>query len=328
MSPFVEDLTIWLTGALQPGRGLSQSDRSVGVNTRPGHEKVISNDASTDIAEGERGESKTGAFDLVLPASRYILRILSPLRVPASQARAMAMLDLATATPFNPEDVYCLAVERIGQPMNSPTAYAVIKRSALESQFGRARKDGSTIGGLLLEGVGKQPEWRAMRHELARIDPLPAWRRRLRLGVAGLLTLGIVATSVNFALAYAGAKDLVASKMPALEDRAMAVREEINRRAARVAELDSLRSSLASERSMSEVLEELSRVLPDTAYLTDITIKEGQASLIGFSVSASSIIAPLEGSPIFQGAEFASPVVRVPGQNGERFELKMSILSK
>jgi general secretion pathway protein L len=77
-----------------------------------------------------------------------------------------------------------------------------------------------------------------------------------------------------------------------------------------------------------ELLEELSRRLPDDTWLFRVEVRDGKVHLQGTSTRASSLIAELEGSPFFQGARFASPVTQDGASGRERFHLSASVVKR
>lgn len=331
------DLLEWWWETL-PARG----DRGPGAAQR-----LVLRQASVDTANGDvvqatplDAESLDEMFSgrngikgpavLALDASRYIVRTLSPVKLPSSRARAMAALDLASATPFQPEDVYCLALKPAIRSNLGPTTYAIVKRSLLDPVLERLRSGSASLAGVVMLPRDEQeaPVWKVSPADVARLAGKSSGQRRMTLVAASAVLAAVVGTVFHAQWTYAAAQTSIDEILPPLEVKARKIRDELNRRAARVAEISALRRNLSTQRPMSEVLEEVSRVLPDSAYLTDLTVRNGDASLIGFSGSASSIIAPIEGSPMFEGAEFTSPVVRTPGYDGERFEIKLRVLNR
>jgi general secretion pathway protein L len=77
-----------------------------------------------------------------------------------------------------------------------------------------------------------------------------------------------------------------------------------------------------------ELLEELSRRLPDDTWLFRLEVRDGKVHLQGTSTRASSLIAELEGSAFFQGARFASPVTQDGASGRERFHLSASVVER
>ncbi len=82
-----------------------------------------------------------------------------------------------------------------------------------------------------------------------------------------------------------------------------------------------------SERPASvELLEELSRRLPDDTWLFRVDMRDGKVNLQGTSKRASSLIAALEDSHFLRGASFASPVTQDGNSGRERFHLSASVV--
>lgn len=73
------------------------------------------------------------------------------------------------------------------------------------------------------------------------------------------------------------------------------------------------------------VLEELSRVLPNGTWVVELRLEVDKLSLVGYSASASALIAVIENSDLFTGADFASPVTPDPGLHAERFHLVATV---
>jgi len=72
---------------------------------------------------------------------------------------------------------------------------------------------------------------------------------------------------------------------------------------------------------LMSVLEELARVLPNKTWIAELRLEGGKLSLVGYSASASSLIAIIEQSDLFSGTDFGSPVMPDPALHAERFHL-------
>ena len=59
-----------------------------------------------------------------------------------------------------------------------------------------------------------------------------------------------------------------------------------------------------------EVLRELARILPPTAFLSNYSYQDGSITVSGFASSASEIQSLLESSSMFKNAEFTNSVTR------------------
>lgn len=73
-----------------------------------------------------------------------------------------------------------------------------------------------------------------------------------------------------------------------------------------------------------QVLDELSRIVPTTAYLSNLRYKDGAVELQGNAESASNLVPILERSPVFKNVGFNAPSNR-SRDNRETFSLKAEI---
>jgi general secretion pathway protein L len=76
-----------------------------------------------------------------------------------------------------------------------------------------------------------------------------------------------------------------------------------------------------------ELIEELSRRLPDDTWLFRAEIRDGKVHLQGTSSRASALIAGLEASSLLEDVRFASPVTQDGASGRERFHLSALIVA-
>ncbi len=76
------------------------------------------------------------------------------------------------------------------------------------------------------------------------------------------------------------------------------------------------------------VLEDLSAVLPDGTYLTDLSVDGRTLRISGLSSAPSDLIAILDGSALLAHVRFTAPVTR--DRNGDRdsFEIEAVIVER
>lgn len=93
-------------------------------------------------------------------------------------------------------------------------------------------------------------------------------------------------------------------------------------------EISEIEKFRAEEVSKIEMLKELTRLLPDTAWLWNLKYNGKEVELSGYADSASDLISLLDKSPLFEKVEFLAPVtkerlMRPEGpQEKERFRIK------
>lgn len=72
------------------------------------------------------------------------------------------------------------------------------------------------------------------------------------------------------------------------------------------------------------LLNELTRTLPDDTWLQQLELREGELTLHGITQRASRLVQLFEGHPLFESADFKSPLVKLQG-NEERFQLTLKL---
>lgn len=77
--------------------------------------------------------------------------------------------------------------------------------------------------------------------------------------------------------------------------------------------------------SAVELIEELTRVMPDGTWLHRLDFKNGEVQFQGLSDGASALIAVVESSSMFREARFGSPITRDARSGKERFHISAKI---
>ena len=79
---------------------------------------------------------------------------------------------------------------------------------------------------------------------------------------------------------------------------------------------------------VTEIVAELTRVIPDQAFVTQLYIDSGTVQLHGLAKAASDLIGQLEQSELFRAPRFRSPVTMDPGESLERFHIEVELQPK
>ena len=89
--------------------------------------------------------------------------------------------------------------------------------------------------------------------------------------------------------------------------------------------LDLLAKRKQTTPSSVMVMEALSRVLPDSTYVTELRIEADKVQVVGMTQDAPSLIRLLEQSPQFTRATFFAPTTRAANESGESFHIEAHI---
>jgi general secretion pathway protein L len=165
-------------------------------------------------------------------------------------------------------------------------------------------------------GVELSPERQEQLHR--------APSRRLTYALAAALAGVLVALLAGHGVRQQRQLALADREIHALKLR-MAEVEKVNRgvaeQRARLAYLD---ATVQGRARQADILRELTGLLPDSAYLTELTYKDRVVEISGMAASASQLLPVLEASPLFSGVEFSAPIV-AQGAGLERFRIRLRL---
>jgi len=242
-----------------------------------------------------------------LPAGWLVLRSFRlPAAVRENLAGAIAA-ELDRVTPFTPDQVYFTYQAGAVQGREIPIDLALVPRRLADP----LRADGAAR----LVAPDSAPDWLRGRNFLPR--GAVGWRPALSRPVVLALLLALLLPS---AAAYWRGQHLQSRLAEAQRNAAqtLALAREVASRRAGLSPLDIER---ASRPSVSLLLADLTRALPDGAYLDALTIDGQSVSLSGYATSAAALIPALAQSGSFTDAHFTGGVTREPERNLERFQI-------
>ena len=178
-------------------------------------------------------------------------------------------------------------------------------------------------GAASVAGLVDEPE--------AAADPIKLFDRALTGGAidfARMLRMMLVGTAIAAAASLA-ISAYVGSWLDA-EQQELQHRISQRRAALRMSEPGGSADTLLAQRKQTSpssvvVLEEISRVLPDTTYVTELRVEGDKMQVIGLTQDAPSLIRLLEQSPQFARATFFAPTTRSQNDPGERFHIEAHI---
>jgi Tfp pilus assembly protein PilN len=155
-----------------------------------------------------------------------------------------------------------------------------------------------------------------------------ALHRAPSLRLSAVLALALVAVLAAYGVAY-GLRQQRQLALADSEIRLLKTKKEKIDKISRVVQeqrvrLNYLSDSVRGRVRPTEILRELTGLLPDTAYLSELNFRERTVEITGLAPSASQLLSVLEASPLFSGVEFSAPIV-AQGAGLERFRIRMKV---
>ncbi|RVJ06867.1 PilN domain-containing protein [Sinorhizobium meliloti] len=254
-----------------------------------------------------------------LAPDRCLRRTVSPRLLPISALYKAAELDVETQTPFTRDSVHIFVADQ-----GAASAYYLVRRNILSELQEQLRSANLALHAISTAGE----DGSLVRLTLNGASPEVGWRPSLHKAVLA----GTVAATAAFLISswyqLHSKTDAAVTHLDAViaraEGEARQARRSYDAYVARISQVAELRSERLGPRA-TVMWEELSRIVPDSSYLTNLTTKDGTVEISGFSRASSELIPLIEGSALFEAAQFVSPVVKVPGFDGDRYTISFKL---
>jgi general secretion pathway protein L len=257
--------------------------------------------------------------------------LLRHLKLPAAaeeNLKQVVAFEMDRWTPFKAEQVYfgTRVTERLPDTKQIRFELALTPKQKLDPLI-----DEVIAAGWRPERVdiGPEPEGHGM-------DLLPERFRPHRSRVPQIVT-GIAATILLLILGAAFAVPITMNRSMAEELRlevkkASKVAEEVETLKKEVERQRNEHSFLSrkkrNEPTMLDMLNELTKVMPDDTWLNGLQYRDRKVTVQGQSPAASSLIERIEASDVFKNTSFVSPVTKDVASGQERFQITSEVTSR
>lgn len=258
---------------------------------------------------------------LVLPAQAGLRRRLTLPQAAVERLRDVLAFEIDRQTPFDAADVAhdarVLARRSDGQV---DVELVVVPKTTLEAALAGIGPLAATLAGIDVAGDDGLP---------LGINLLPVARQRRRDNPARrkhlvLLLVAVLALAAGMWQMLANrnaAADLFERQVAAEVDKARVVAGEERKVIDLVEGTTFLQSVRAARPTVVEVMDEITRRLPDSTYLEKFSIEGDRILMIGLSSEASSLVSRLEGSPLWRSPALAGALQPDPMTRMDRFTL-------
>lgn len=258
---------------------------------------------------------------LVLPSATALRR---PMTVPAAAAdrlREVLGFEIDRQTPFAAAEV-CFDARVIGRRGDGQldVELVVVPRAAFDAALAALGSAGTGLAGVDLAaddgiplGINLLPEEARAR----RADPWQRWN----LAFAALAVLAVASAMwmvLDNRRQAADDFEQASQQLIAQARQASDQRRQVADHIEGMQYLDELR---AAQPAMVEILDELSRLLPDSTYLEKLAVENGRLLLIGQSSEASALVQQLGNSTLWRSPALAGALQPDPRSRRDRFTL-------
>jgi general secretion pathway protein L len=265
---------------------------------------------------------------LLLPEDKVLAKRISLPAAAEENLREVLGFEMDLHTPFEVSEVYYdyTVVGRDSNRQQVTVDLVYAPRDAVDTLV-----DGATSLGMRTDIVT------CRRRDNANLQPvnlLPQDRRRTRrldvknlnLALSALLALLLVA-AITIPIVQKN------RAIEALEAQVQAAAAEARQGAELRQELEKMAEASqflvekkASDVMIVEIIDEISRILPDHTWIARLDLSGGELQIQGQSSASSSLIGIIESSPWFEDVRFASPVVQIAGTDNDRVHIVATVV--
>jgi general secretion pathway protein L len=282
------------------------------------------------VAKRRRHWGSLMRVDVALPASRCLIRHRKVPVAAVERIRDVMALEVERATPFGTENIR-QAWRLIGPTPFDDTSMQVVhviaKRRLIDPLLAEARSMGVPISAV--DVMGSEGD-RMGFNLLSRGESPRSLAAQLNWAI-GIATGFLVLVSAALAIAALQRQDHALEQLKVETDaarkEAQAVRKRLQDADSLSERIGVLRLRRAEGVRVIALWEEVTRLLPDTAWLTGVRVENEVLLIDGYARSASELVGIIAASPMFSGVALSAPVIREEPRASEKFQIRMKIES-
>jgi general secretion pathway protein L len=271
--------------------------------------------------------SRRGAvIALDLPPDAVLSRRIAFPVAAAENLRQVTEYEMSRRTPFKPDEVYfdVRIAERTPDGEQIGVDLHIVPRATVDSAIEKV-----AALGLRPQRVGIASGALSAADGINLLPAAPPRASRTEAAAAGVLALAAIAL---LAAAVTIPLERKRAQLARLTDAVAAVRKEAVAGEKLTAEIERVgaRSRLITERKQTgpsaiTVIRDLTELLPDNTWLSNMTLAGDQISIQGYADAASTLVELIESSPHFRNAALQSRLTRDRQTGMERFQITFNI---
>jgi general secretion pathway protein L len=259
---------------------------------------------------------------LLLPADACLRRRLLLPAAAGERLRDVVGFEIDRQTPFAAEDAAYDArlLSRRDGDGQLDVELVVVPRATLDAQRNALGAQARWLAGADVAGVDGEPLGVNLLPPSTRFAPSDPWRA-WNFALAAVAVLALAAALWQMLHNRRDAADAFAVVAGRQAEAARNVSTQRQRLVDLVQGQAFLDKSRAGRATTVEVLDELSRRLPDDTYLEKFALEGDRMTLIGLSSEASALVRRLEGSKLWRAPALTGALVPDPRTHRDRFTL-------
>jgi general secretion pathway protein L len=262
---------------------------------------------------------------LLLPSGQYLQQTIKLPAAAEENLNQVVAFELDRWTPFKADQVYfgTRIVERLPDTRQIKLELALTPREKLDPVLGELADAGWRPERV---DVGPEPDGHGMDLLPERFRP---HRSRLPQAVTGFTAavLLVVAALVLTLPIYANRS--LAQELQQEVKKASKTAQEVEALKTQVEQRQNEQGFLSrkklTEPTMLDMLNDLTKVMPDDTWLNGLQYRDRKVTIQGQSPAASSLIERIEASDFFKNTSFVSPVTKDVASGQERFQITSEV---
>ncbi|MFZ4702233.1 MAG: PilN domain-containing protein [Candidatus Methylumidiphilus sp.] len=275
----------------------------------------------------ENPELDNAELILRLSPDQSLTRVFKLPAVAEENLQQVTAFEMDRLTPFTAGQVYydVKLVERLAATRQIRVELALTPKNTLDSIM-----DELLVSGWRPERVDVETGQDSLAHNL-----MPEKFRPRQSRLPKIITIASATLLVTLLLAALALPIVMNQRMlDELQAQVRAVSkvakevQELKENAEKLAnEHDFLLQKKSHEPVLVDMLEELTKVIPDQTSLNGLQYREHKVIIQGQSPAASSLIERMEASPYFKNTSFVSPVTKDVSNGQERFQIASEVVN-
>ncbi|WP_119392173.1 PilN domain-containing protein [Taklimakanibacter lacteus] len=269
-------------------------------------------------------------FIFAVPVEKCFLHRVEVPKAGLSRIDQLLGLELSRVTPFAAADILTgwFETKETASETHTTVVQVVVKRSSVNPLLEAFTRWKIPVSGI----YAKSAEGHYLPTSLANPtiligDPgINRWRK-FAAGASILALLAVMAATASLFNQQAGELKDLAQRIEAAQEKAVEVRKHLGVMESSSQRILDLKTAKFDGPSPLAIWEELTRIIPDTAWVSGLSIEKRQVTIEGNARSPEELIPLLDGSPLFEAVSFTAPVTKLPGNDLTRFIIRLTLSS-